>query len=71
MEYSVVLHEAEEGGYWVEVPVLSGCFSQGETVEQAMQNIRSAISSHIAALTEDHRQPPTEGGILFARVAVA
>ncbi|NCO36128.1 MAG: HicB family protein [Armatimonadetes bacterium CG2_30_59_28] len=71
MEYSVVLHEAEEGGYWAEVPALSGCFSQGETVEQAMRNIRSAIVSHLAALTEDHRPIPQEGGILFARVAVA
>lgn len=31
MEYTVVLHNAEEGGYWAEVPSLEGCFSQGET----------------------------------------
>jgi len=33
MEYTVILHPAEEGGYWAEVPALLGCFSQGESVE--------------------------------------
>ena len=30
MEFSVMLHEADEGGFWVEVPALAGCYSQGE-----------------------------------------
>lgn len=30
-KYKVILHSAEEGGYWVEVPALPGCYSQGET----------------------------------------
>jgi hypothetical protein len=34
-EYLVVVHHAEEGGYWAEVPALDGCFAQGETVEEA------------------------------------
>ena len=29
MQYSVVVHEAEEGGFWVDVPALPGCYSQG------------------------------------------
>jgi predicted RNase H-like HicB family nuclease len=36
MEYSVILHEADEGGFWVEVPALPGCYSQGETREDAL-----------------------------------
>ena len=50
MEYTVILHQAEEGGYWVEVPALPGCFSQGETAEEALQNARGAIESHLLAL---------------------
>ena len=43
MEYTIIVHKAEEGGYWVEVPALPGCFSQGETIEEAMINIKEAI----------------------------
>jgi len=41
------LHPAEEGGYWVEVPSLPGCFSQGETKEEALENIKEAIALYI------------------------
>lgn len=34
MEYTIILHSAEEGGYWAEVPALEGCFSQGETLKK-------------------------------------
>jgi predicted RNase H-like HicB family nuclease len=43
VEFTVILHPAEEGGYWAEVPVLPGCYSQGETFE----NIKEAIECHI------------------------
>jgi predicted RNase H-like HicB family nuclease len=43
----VILHPAEEGGYWVEVPSLPGCFSQGENKEEALENIKEAIALHI------------------------
>ena len=39
----VVLHPAEEGGYWVEVPALPGCVSEGDTLQEALANIREAI----------------------------
>ena len=48
MAYSVVLHEAEEGGFWVEVPALPGCYSQGENVEESWDPVRAAIQSHYA-----------------------
>lgn len=70
MEYTVVLHPAEEGGYWVEVPALSGCYSQGETVEEAMVNVREAIESHLMALKEDKQPFPKEERFMFTRVAV-
>ena len=42
---TVVVHEAEEGGYWGEVLELPGCVSQGETQEELRQNIREALES--------------------------
>ena len=43
--YTVLVHEAEEGGYWGEVPELPGCVSQGETIEELNANIREAIEA--------------------------
>ncbi len=70
MEYTVILHKAEEGGYWVEVPALPGCFSQGETVEEALTNIREAITTHLDALKEEGQEIPRERGFVISRVEV-
>jgi predicted RNase H-like HicB family nuclease len=43
-KYAIVIHEDPEGGFWAEVPALPGCYSQGETVDELMGNIREAIS---------------------------
>ena len=43
MEFKAILHPAEEGGYWAEVPVLPGCATQGETIEEVKQNLKQAI----------------------------
>jgi len=53
MEYTIIIHQAEEGGYWAEVPALPGCYSQGETLEEAMENTREAVEAHLKALKED------------------
>ncbi|MBP9691079.1 type II toxin-antitoxin system HicB family antitoxin [Candidatus Woesebacteria bacterium] len=47
LEYAAVLQEEEDGGYSVWVPSLPGCASQGETVEEAMGNIREAIELYL------------------------
>jgi predicted RNase H-like HicB family nuclease len=49
--YRVVLHHSEEG-YSVSCPGLPGCWSQGATEEEALANIRVAISEHVAAAEE-------------------
>ncbi|MBS3092170.1 type II toxin-antitoxin system HicB family antitoxin [Candidatus Pacearchaeota archaeon] len=49
MEIKVVLEEQEEGGYTVYVPSLPGCISQGETVEEAIKNIKEAINLYLEA----------------------
>ena len=71
MEYTVILHAAEEGGYWVEVPALSGCFSQGETIDAALANIREAIELHIEGLKEEGQEVPRDQGFVIGRVEVA
>jgi predicted RNase H-like HicB family nuclease len=43
MKIKVVVHEAEEGGYWAEVPAIPGCASQGETFEELLQNLYEAV----------------------------
>ena len=43
MKIKIVVHEAEEGGYWAEVPAIPGCVSQGDTLEELDDNIREAI----------------------------
>jgi len=53
MEYVVIVHPAEEGGYWMEVPSLPGCFAQGETLEDLLDEGREAIRSHLDALADD------------------
>lgn len=43
MKLKVVVHEAEEGGYWAEVPALPGCATQGETFEELLRNLYEAV----------------------------
>ncbi len=45
MKIKVVVHEAEEGGYWAEVPAIPGCATQGETMEELMTNVHEAIEA--------------------------
>lgn len=51
MNYKVILRESEEG-YSVSCPGLPGCWSQGETEEEALANIRDAIQEYLAAINE-------------------
>ena len=43
MKVKVVVHQAEEGGYWAEVPSIPGCATQGETFEELLMNLYEAI----------------------------
>jgi predicted RNase H-like HicB family nuclease len=52
MVFKVVMEPSEAGGYTVWVPSLPGCVSEGETVEEAMANIREAIELHLEPVDE-------------------
>ena len=43
MKLKIVIHDAEEGGYWAEVPSIPGCATQGETFEELLENIYEAV----------------------------
>jgi predicted RNase H-like HicB family nuclease len=52
MRFKVVLEPQEEGGYTVYVPSLPGCVSQGETIQEAMTNIKEAIELYLESFKE-------------------
>lgn len=67
-KYSVVIHEEPEGGFWAEVPVLPGCYSQGDSIPELMDNVREAIAGVLEVLREQGRKP--EANIQILDVAV-
>jgi len=71
MDYTVLIHPAEEGGYWAEVPALPGCFTQGESVEETLANAKEAIECHVACLREEGQEVSGDSGLLIGRVRIA
>ena len=67
MKIKVVVHEAEEGGFWAEVPAIPGCATQGETFEELLQNLYEAVDS---ALSVDVSNIPITGSDRVLEVAV-
>jgi predicted RNase H-like HicB family nuclease len=67
-KYAVVIHEEPDGGYWAEVPALPGCYSQGETVDELMENIREAVTGVLEVMSEQGTRP--ESNIMILDVAV-
>ncbi len=56
MKLKVIVHKAEEGGYWAEVPAIPGCCTQGETFEELLHNLYEAIEG---CLSVDIAEPQT------------
>jgi predicted RNase H-like HicB family nuclease len=52
MVFKAIIHDAEEGGYWAEVPALPGCVTEGETLTELHDNLREAIKGCLAVLNE-------------------
>ena len=53
MKLKVVIHPAEEGGFWAEVPAISGCATQGETMEELLTNIYEAVDACLSVDLEE------------------
>jgi len=70
MDYTILIHRAEEGGFWSEVPALSGCYSQGETIDETLRNTKEAIEAYLMVLKEDQVSAPVEESLFIGRVRV-
>jgi predicted RNase H-like HicB family nuclease len=67
MKLKVVIHEADEGGFWAEVPAIPGCATQGETFEELLQNLYEAVE---ACLSVNVSAPETDGKQRVLEIAV-
>lgn len=47
-----MIHPAEEGGYWAEVPALPGCITEGDTLEEVTANSKDAIEGWLEVANE-------------------
>ncbi len=67
MKLKVVVHDAEEGGYWAEVPSIPGCATEGDTFEELLQNLYEAIEG---CLSVDIETPEDTGKDRILEIAV-
>jgi predicted RNase H-like HicB family nuclease len=59
VKIKIVVHEAEEGGFWAEVPAIPGCATQGDSMDELMQNLQEAIEGCLSIEVS----PPEPGGV--------
>ena len=57
MTLKAIVHDAEEGGFWAEVPALPGCFTQGETINELEANLLEVIEGWLLAAEPDGAVP--------------
>jgi predicted RNase H-like HicB family nuclease len=53
MKLKIVIHEAEEGGYWAEVPSIPGCATQGDSFDELLSNIYEAVEGCLSVDVQD------------------
>ena len=69
-EYTIIAYQDEDGGYWTDVPALPGTGSQGDTLEEAIENTKEAIALMIEHL-RDKGEPIPEPKAIVTKVTVA
>jgi predicted RNase H-like HicB family nuclease len=69
-DYTVILEREEEGGYHAFCPVLKGCHTQGDTIEEALERVQEVIAVYVEDLKAEGEPVPTED-ILIKQVKVA
>jgi predicted RNase H-like HicB family nuclease len=69
--FPIILLPQPEGGYFVQCPTLPGCYSQGDSVEEAMTNIREAIELAIEDLIATGQPMPQTGAPIFTEITIA
>ncbi|KKD34515.1 MAG: type II toxin-antitoxin system HicB family antitoxin [Limnoraphis robusta] len=58
MQIKAVIHTAEEGGYWAEVPALPGCITEGDTMEEVLTNLQDAIEGWLEVASNSYTPEP-------------
>ena len=71
LDFKVLLEPDETGGYVVSCPSLQGCYSQGETIEEALANIREAIELCLDELRDRGEPLPDPSNVLIGSVIVS
>jgi predicted RNase H-like HicB family nuclease len=56
MKFKAIVHQAEENGYWAEVPALPGCITEGDTWEELMANLKDAIEGWVEVVNRPRRE---------------
>lgn len=70
INFPVILQSDETGGFIVDCPILEGCYSQGDTVDEALANIREAIELCIEDLEERGETVPDSTRILTSTISI-
>jgi predicted RNase H-like HicB family nuclease len=60
MKLKVIIHDAEEGGYWAEVPAIPGCATEGETFEELLRNLYEAVDACLSVQLEPSEMSGTD-----------
>ncbi len=60
MKVKVIIHQAEEGGYWAEVPAIPGCATQGDDFEELLKNIYEAVEACLMVDVSDYKVSDTD-----------
>lgn len=64
MKLEVLIHPAEEGGFWAEVPALPGCVSEGDTFDETVDNIREAMEGWLEVAAERRSAARTDAQLV-------
>lgn len=58
MKIKAIIHRAEEGGYWAEVPALPGCVTEGDSMDEVINNLQDAIQGWLEVANERQKPDP-------------
>ncbi len=66
MKIRAIIHAAEEGGFWAEVPALPGCITEGDTTEEVIANLKDAIEGWLEVANTRNATEPSDQVIEIA-----
>jgi len=70
LNYTAVFQKEPEGGYTVFIPLLPGCVSYGDSLEEAKKMIGEAIELYVESLVENNEEIPTEDNIFYSQINI-